>query len=90
VGATQAVYVNEGTYGLISIGQVNGLSDMQTGSNISAYPGLVNEVPYGDFHLNPDSSCLDAGTSQGASDHDMDEQPRPAGSAVDIGADEHQ
>ena len=90
VGATEAVYLDEGYDPLISIGQVNALSDIQTGSNISVYPDLVNESPDGDLHLNPGSPCVDSGSSQGAPDHDMDGEPRPGGQAVDIGADERQ
>ena len=90
IGATEAVYRDEGSNDLISIGQVNALSDIETGSNISVYPDLVNEMPNGDLHLNSDSPCRDRGTSQGASDHDMDDEPRPSGSTVDIGADEWQ
>jgi hypothetical protein len=54
-----------------------------------AWPALVNEAPYGDFHLTEDSPCIDAGTSQSAPDHDMDDESRPAGNFFDIGADEY-
>ncbi len=88
VGSTLAVYVDEGADFLVSIGEVNALGDMQTGSNLSVYPDLVDEVPFGDFHLNPGSDLIDAGTDQGAPDHDFDAESRPAGQGFDIGPDE--
>jgi hypothetical protein len=88
INSTVAVYLDEGTDLLQSIGEVNALTDIQTGDNILEYPDLVNESPMGDFHLNAGSPCIDAGTSTGASDHDMDDEARPAGGLVDIGADE--
>jgi hypothetical protein len=90
INSTVAVYLDEGTTPLVSIGEVNLLADIQTGDNILEYPDLVNESPMGDFHLNAGSPCIDAGTSTGASDHDMDDETRPSGGAVDIGADEYQ
>jgi hypothetical protein len=87
-GGTLAVYVDEGSSLLLSIGEVNALTDMITGNNILAWPDLVNEMPYGDLHLNAGSPCVDAGTSEGASDHDMDWESRPAGQSFDMGADE--
>jgi hypothetical protein len=57
--------------------------------NISAGPKLAS-VEGGDFHLQPDSPCVNAGTNLvGAADwQDIDEQPRVAGGRMDIGADE--
>jgi hypothetical protein len=90
INSTVAVYLDEGTTPLVSIGEVNSLADIQTGDNILEYPDLVNESPMGDFHLNAGSPCINAGTTTGASDHDMDDETRPADGAVDIGADEYQ
>jgi parallel beta-helix repeat protein len=57
--------------------------------NISADPKMANHL-IGDFHIQPDSPCLNAGSSAavGAGWTDIDGQPRIAGPAVDIGADE--
>jgi len=42
-----------------------------------------------DLHLQPSSPCIDAGTSNGAPDHDIDGDPRPQGAGYDMGADEY-
>lgn len=64
-------------------------SDIEDGwpgdGNIDADPDFINPQ---DFHLGPDSPCIDIGKSV-ALDHDYDGDPRPAGSANDIGADEY-
>ncbi|MGB9594442.1 MAG: right-handed parallel beta-helix repeat-containing protein, partial [Anaerolineae bacterium] len=44
----------------------------------------------GDYHLLPDSPALDAGTATGAPSDDLDGNPRPSGSAPDLGAYERQ
>lgn len=41
-----------------------------------------------DYHLSPCSPAIDAGTAAGAPSIDIDGDPRPQGSAPDIGADE--
>jgi len=53
--------------------------------NIDADPLFV-DPGNADFHLQADSPAVDAGTSEGAPDRDLDGLPRPCGSAVDIGA----
>lgn len=67
-----------------------GLDDL-TGSagNISAEPGLVDYAT-GRLHLQPGSSCIDAGddAAVGGGWSDIDGQLRIQGAAVDIGADE--
>jgi hypothetical protein len=52
-------------------------------------PGFVSVT---DYHLAAGSPCKDVGSTSGAPDHDIDEQPRPdpATAKVDIGADELQ
>lgn len=65
-------------------------SDIQGG-----YPGDGNLdlnplfVGSGDYHLTASSPCIDAGTSAGAPDHDIDGDSRPQGSGYDMGADEY-
>jgi hypothetical protein len=44
----------------------------------------------GDFHLADGSPAIDSGTASGAPATDLDDQPRPAGPAVDLGAYEKQ
>lgn len=41
-----------------------------------------------DYHIRPDSAAIDGGDPTGAPASDIDEQPRPEGGGVDIGADE--
>ena len=56
-------------------------------TNQDVDPGFVGE---GDYHLLPDSPCVDAGTKEGAelSEYDLDGDLRISGSRPDIGADE--
>jgi len=67
-----------------------GIAD-QTGinGNISVDPKLAN-YQIGEFHLQPGSPCIDAGTldAVGAGWTDIDGQARVIGNGVDIGADE--
>jgi hypothetical protein len=57
--------------------------------NFVADPRLAHPAA-GDYHLQPDSPCVDTGddTVVGAGETDMDGQPRVQGAHVDIGADE--
>ncbi|MEJ2746262.1 MAG: choice-of-anchor Q domain-containing protein, partial [bacterium] len=55
--------------------------------NIDADPIFVNG-PAGDFHLPYGSPCIDAGKNEGAPNDDFEDDPRPNGNNVDIGADE--
>ena len=67
------IYQNEGVYG--------DPNDM----NINADP-LFLDPNAGDYHLQTDSPCVDAGSDIGASDIDIEENPRPSGGGYDIGA----
>lgn len=58
-----------------------------TTSLIGTDPFFVNPA-IGDYHLQSASPAIDAGTSEGAPDVDIDGDPRPTGNAMDIGADE--
>ena len=69
----------------------SGLDDPTgTDGNIYADPKFAS-AKYGNWHLQPDSPCVDAGNNAYAhGDYDVDGQPRiqPSGGTVDIGADE--
>ncbi len=58
--------------------------------NIDADPLLV-DLDRKDYHLRPDSPCIDAGTSDadGMADKDMEGEVRISGNEVDIGIDEY-
>jgi predicted outer membrane repeat protein len=65
-------------------------------NNVSTNPMFVNPRPYteapttaGDYHLQPNSPCIDIGTSVGAPSDDIDGDSRPQGSGYDMGADEY-
>jgi len=52
-------------------------------------PGFVDPAK-NDYHLAKDSPAIDAGVKEGASDHDLDGKPRPAGKGIDVGVYESQ
>ena len=54
--------------------------------NIDVDPRFLGDV---DFHLQPGSPCIDAGTSEGAPTTDIEGNTRPCGLAVDMGAYEY-
>ncbi len=55
--------------------------------NIKAAPLFVSSGDY--YHLTKKSPCVNAGTSTGAPDTDIDGDSRPRGKRIDIGADEY-
>jgi hypothetical protein len=57
------------------------------GDNIDEDPLFV-DVSEGDFHLLPDSPCIDAADPASTVDVDIDGDARPQGAAADMGADE--
>lgn len=72
-------------------GQVDiSFSDVQGGyigaGNMNADPQFLGA---GDYHLTPDSPCIDMGTSTGAPVDDLDGDDRPQMGGYDIGADEY-
>ena len=70
-------------------GQHDYLGVSPGGTDISEDPKFV-AASYGRLHIQPDSSCVDAGDNSvvGAAWVDMDGEPRVHGMGVDIGADE--
>ena len=60
-------------------GQIPGANDL------SADPRFVDPVEH-DFHLQPDSPAIDAGTASGAPDVDLAGTARPQGDGFDLGA----
>ncbi len=95
------VYVNSGTANIkncILWGHVDDLYGAGlTYSNIQeGLPGEGNLDPpcdplffgSGNYHIRPNSCCIDRGTVVDAPDHDYDGEARPFGGGYDIGADE--
>jgi hypothetical protein len=68
-------------------------SDVQGGyegtGNIDRAPQFGGCNP-SDFHLMPDSPCINSGETDGASSTDLDGNPRPSGAGIDMGAYEFQ
>ena len=62
----------------------NGFSTPAGTSNITGSPFFTDEWNQ-DFHLSPQSLCIDAGTSVGAPDFDYEGTPRPQNNQTDIG-----
>ena len=56
--------------------------------NITINPLLV-DPEHGDFHLQPDSPCIDAGVNVTGMDEDFEGELRKYGTVMDIGADEY-
>ncbi len=73
-----------GTYDFSGTGDLGG-----TNGNVAADP-LLAAPGYGNVHIQPTSPCVDAGDDSLLQQGwvDMDGQPRPLGSHLDIGADE--
>lgn len=63
-----------------------------TGQDANSIEATIDEVfvdaAGGDYHLSATSPALDRGTATDAPPTDFEGQPRPLGSAVDVGADE--
>jgi hypothetical protein len=75
---SQVLYIDLGTVDPRTVEAVNALSDMVSRNNILAACA---------FPLISPSLCIDAGTTEGAPDHDIDGDPRGA-TPPDIGPDE--
>lgn len=66
----------------------NGFAMPSGTSNISTNPLFVNQQT-ADYHLQPNSPCIDAGTSTNAPISDFEGTTRPQGTGFDIGAYEY-
>jgi predicted outer membrane repeat protein len=88
------IILNNGFFGTILDGSDSEIEDTAdadmglTGNFIAATDPLVDTVG-GDYRLAPGAEAIDAGTAQGAPDHDFDSAPRPQGAAHDVGAYEY-
>ena len=93
IGATSATLLSNNVFGNTLQGEetnYKGLDDpTELNGNISMDPLMAN-YHIGEFHLQPDSACVDAGSMDavGSGWTDIDGQDRVLGNGVDIGADE--
>jgi predicted outer membrane repeat protein len=83
-------YTNNVFFGNVGDGDelVDTIPDAELGlyaSFIAAADPLVDTAG-GDYHLAPGAEAIDAGTADGAPDHDYDGAPRPQGAGHDVGA----
>lgn len=82
-------YTLWGTATWANITDWTGLGTIVTGTNnVRGDPAFVNPAA-ADYHIDQDSAAIDAGADAGVTD-DIDREPRPAGAAPDLGADEYQ
>jgi hypothetical protein len=92
-GNQDALIVFNNVYGNSVLGQPADYHNTpnRTGlaGNLAADPKFANHT-IGDYHLQPDSPCVDAGSADWVWSHspDIDGQPRWLGTATDLGADE--
>ena len=79
-----ALYRNEAAVNLVTAADVNLMSDIVAGGNISADPSLAV-----DGHIAANSACRNTGTSEGGPLYDFDGNLRPQEAVFDIGMDEY-
>ncbi len=60
-----------------------------TGTNLITTNPLFVDLANNDYHLTSNSPCIDAGTLTNSPSFDFENNPRPAGTGVDIGAFEY-
>ena len=84
--ATGALYRDEGAVNQSMITVINALPGFQR--NLANDCDVRSPMPGGDFHLDPGSMCIDAGSSAELPPTDYEGDARPAGTGPDIGVDE--
>jgi len=85
-GQADQVYANGRMY------SADDIADGQLGAgNICANPLFISPAwgSVGDYHLQSESPAIDRGTSDGAPSTDLEDNERPAGEEIDIGAYEY-
>lgn len=87
-GPNPTVYLDENSARMLTAGDIDQLGEPDVAGNLSVDPMFVNT--FFDFHVQPITPLLGAGTSVGVPAVDLDGDPRPEqiGQAPTIGADE--
>lgn len=81
-------FSNDGGNSVMSLAAWQGLG--HDAHSFVAAPGQLFVVPTSDFHLSESSPAIDAGTPALAPSSDLEGNPRPVGTAPDLGAYERQ
>ncbi len=90
MSASAHVTIGYSLYGtVINYGDTSHFTD--SGNNLSGedQDPLFRDAQGADYHLSSLSPCIDAGTAEGAPDMDFEDETRPMGQGIDMGADEY-
>lgn len=85
--STGGLYFDAGSNPLWTAAAVDALPEA-AGATLATDCAVIDPRPGGNYHLPPDSGCIDRGSDQELPEFDFDFEPRHLGDAPDIGPDE--